>query len=291
MPVAETVKDHIRNFVNGVVTGIASVLPGVSGGLILVLCGVYERLIEDIGNLRQKLFSDFRFLISIVLGLLVGMLACTFFLDWTMDEYAAPMMALFFGLIVAQIPEVWKLTGYEKGKGIPVASIACLIIGLGLIVALMVINGSGRAIDPDDHSFGNLCLFALCGIVLAVSKVMPGISGSSLLIALGLFDVTISSVAHLDIYFILPLGVGLLIGLFGFAKVMDVCLKRYRTETYMLIMGLTIGSLLIILQELFDSSLDTVDWIVCVVMMVLGVAGSYAFTLYGRKAAKAESAE
>ena len=281
---AESLKDHLRSFINGVVTGIASILPGVSGGLILVLCGSYERLIEDISELRQKIRPEFFFLVAIASGLLVGMLACTLFLDWTLDRFAAPMMAFFFGLIVAQIPEVWKLTGYEKGSKISVASIVCLAVGLGIIIALMVVNGGGRVVDTDDHSVGNMVLFALCGIVLAVSKVMPGISGSSLLIALGLFEVTISSVAHLDMYFIAPLCVGLLIGLFGFAKVMDMCLKRFRTETYMLILGLTVGSLMIIIQELVNSSLDAAGWAVCIVMAVLGVIGSYAFTLYGRKA-------
>ena len=281
---AESLKDHLRSFINGVVTGIASILPGVSGGLILVLCGSYERLIEDISELRQKIKPEFFFLVAIASGLLVGMLACTLFLDWTLDRFAAPMMAFFFGLIVAQIPEVWKLTGYEKGSKISVASIVCLAVGLGIIIALMVVNGGGRVVDTDDHSIGNMVLFALCGIVLAISKVMPGISGSSLLIALGLFEVTISSVAHLDMYFIAPLCVGLLIGLFGFAKVMDMCLKRFRTETYMLIMGLTIGSLLIIIQELVNDSMDAAGWAVCIVMAVLGVIGSYAFTLYGRKA-------
>ena len=280
----ESLKDHLRSFINGVVTGIASILPGVSGGLILVLCGSYERLIEDISELRQKIKPEFFFLVAIASGLLVGMLACTLFLDWTLDRFAAPMMAFFFGLIVAQIPEVWKLTGYEKGSKISVASIVCLAVGLGIIIALMVVNGGGRVVDTDDHSIGNMVLFALCGIVLAVSKVMPGISGSSLLIALGLFEVTISSVAHLDMYFIAPLCVGLLIGLFGFAKVMDMCLKRFRTETYMLIMGLTIGSLMIIIQELVNDSMDAAGWAVCIVMAVLGVIGSYAFTLYGRKA-------
>ena len=281
---AESLKDHLRSFINGVVTGIASILPGVSGGLILVLCGSYERLIEDISELRQKIRPEFFFLVAIASGLLVGMLACTLFLDWTLDRFAAPMMAFFFGLIVAQIPEVWKLTGYEKGSKISVASIVCLAVGLGIIIALMVVNGGGRVVDTDDHSVGNMVLFALCGIVLAVSKVMPGISGSSLLIALGLFEVTISSVAHLDMYFIAPLCIGLLIGLFGFAKVMDMCLKRFRTETYMLIMGLTVGSLMIIIQELVNDSMDAAGWVVCIVMAVLGVIGSYAFTLYGRKA-------
>ncbi len=282
---AETAKDHLRTFLNGVVAGIASILPGVSGGLILVLCGTYERLIEDISKLREKLKPEFLYLISIAIGLVVGMVACTILLDKILDEFAAPLMALFFGLIVAQIPEVWKLTGHEKGTKLPLSSVVCMAIGLGLIIALMVINGTGNEVDTEDHSFGNMILFGLCGVVLAISKVMPGISGSSLLIALGLFDVTIHSVAHLDVYFIAPLCVGLLIGLFGFAKVMDFCLKRYRTQTYMLIMGLTIGSLLVIIQELINESLDVWEWAICAVMVVLGVAASYAFTLYGRKAA------
>ena len=282
---AETAKDHLRTFLNGVVAGIASILPGVSGGLILVLCGTYERLIEDISKLREKLKPEFLYLVAIAVGLVVGMLACTLLLDRILDEFAAPLMALFFGLIVAQIPEVWKLTGHEKGTKLPLSSVVCMAIGLGLIIALMVINGTGNEVDTEDHSFGNLMLFGLCGVVLAISKVMPGISGSSLLIALGLFDVTIHSVADLDIYFIAPLGVGLLIGLFGFAKVMDFCLKRYRTQTYMLIMGLTIGSLLVIIQELINESLDIWGWAICAVMVVLGVLASYAFTLYGRKAA------
>ena len=282
---AETAKDHLRTFLNGVVAGIASILPGVSGGLILVLCGTYERLIEDISKLREKLKPEFLYLVAIAVGLVVGMLACTLLLDRILDEFAAPLMALFFGLIVAQVPEVWKLTGHEKGTKLPLSSVVCMAIGLGLIIALMVINGTGNEVDTEDHSFGNLMLFGLCGVVLAISKVMPGISGSSLLIALGLFDVTIHSVADLDIYFIAPLGVGLLIGLFGFAKVMDFCLKRYRTQTYMLIMGLTIGSLLVIIQELINESLDIWGWAICAVMVVLGVLASYAFTLYGRKAA------
>lgn len=280
---ADAPKEHARNFVNGIIAGIASVLPGVSGGLILVLCGCYERLIEDIGNLRRKLVPEFMFLLFLGLGLLVGMLLCTVFLDYTMDLFAAPMMALFFGLILAQIPEVMKLTGCSSLSDADWKSLAWLALGLGFIVVLMLVNGGGRVVDPDDHSFGNMVLFASCGIVLAISKIMPGISGSSLLIALGLFDLTISSVAHLDMYFIVPLCIGLLIGILGFAKVMNYALKHYGKETYMLILGLTVGSLLIILQELAGRGLGPVDWIICVVMGVAGVAISYMFTLYGRK--------
>lgn len=280
---AESLKEHTRSFLNGVVSGIASILPGVSGGLILVLCGSYERLIEDIGHLRSKLVPEFWFLVAIGCGLLVGMGSCMVFLDWALDGYAAPMMAFFFGLILAQIPQVWKLTGYSENTRNPVIPWICLAVGLGIIIALLVVNGGGRAMDTEDHSIGNMVLFALCGMIVAISNVMPGISGSSLLIALGMYEITIGSIVHLELYFVIPLLIGLLIGLFGFAKVMDYCLKRFHTETYMLILGLTIGSLFIIVNELVESSLDAAGWAVCAVMAVLGIIASYAFTLYGRK--------
>ena len=123
---AESLKEHTRSFLNGVVSGIASILPGVSGGLILVLCGSYERLIEDIGHLRSKLVPEFWFLVAIGCGLLVGMGSCMVFLDWALDGYAAPMMAFFFGLILAQIPQVWKLTGYSENTRNPVIPWICL---------------------------------------------------------------------------------------------------------------------------------------------------------------------
>ena len=275
-------KEDGRNFIIGAVVGIASILPGVSGGLIAVLCGVYERLIEDISRLREKLFSDFRFLLALGLGLVFGMLACTLVLDYTLDAFALPCMAFFFGLIFAQIPEVYNFSREDGTEPKPVHWIWAAV-GFLMCVGLMMLNSEGTPVDVDDHSATNFLLFMLCGIVLAVSKIMPGISGSSLLIAMGMFEVTISSVAHLEMFFIVSLGIGLLIGLFGFAKVMDRCLKNYRKHTYMLILGLTLGSLMIILGEVFGMHPQMMDWVIVAVMIVAGVIVSYGFTYYGKK--------
>ena len=84
-------------------------------------------------------------------------------------------------------------------------------------------------------------------------------------------------------FFIIPLGIGLLIGLFGFAKVMDRCLKNYRKHTYMLILGLTLGSLMIILAEVFGMHPQALEWALVIVMMAAGVAVSYGFSYYGKK--------
>ena len=271
-----------RNFIIGTIVGIASILPGVSGGLIAVLCGVYERLIEDISHLRQKLFSDFRFLLLLGLGLVFGMAVCTLVLDYTLDAFALPCMAFFFGLIVAQVPDVY---GFAKEDGTAPGPVHWIwaVLGFAICAVLMLMNSEGTPVNVDDHSVQNFALFMLCGVVLAVSKIMPGISGSSLLIAMGMFELTISSVAHLEMFFIIPLGIGLLIGLFGFAKVMDRCLKNYRKHTYMLILGLTLGSLMIILAEVFGMHPQALEWALVIVMMAAGVAVSYGFSYYGKK--------
>ncbi|MGN1045064.1 MAG: DUF368 domain-containing protein [Candidatus Methanomethylophilaceae archaeon] len=281
---AEEKGTDMRNVIVGAVIGVASILPGVSGGLIAVLCGIYERLIEDLSDLRHKLFDDFRFLLTIGIGLLIGMMGCAVVLDYTMSAFSMACMAFFFGLILAQIPEVYALSGHTKGSRIPASATVALILGLGLVGIMMYVNATGNGgVSPEDHSAINMVIFVICGILLAISKIMPGISGSSLLIALGLFDVTISSMAHLDMFFLAPLCVGLVIGVLGFAKVMEYCLRNYRTETYFLIMGLTVGSLMIIIQELMGMGPSVTDIVIAVIAGIAGVAVSYGFNVYGKR--------
>ena len=279
----DVLKKDSRNVLVGIVVGFASVLPGVSGGLIAILCGVYERLIEDLSDLRHRLFSDFRFLFTLGAGLAVGMLACTVVLDYTLNAFKAICIAFFFGLILAQVPEIYSLSGHVKGDRIGALQILPFLLGLGVIVALMFVDTSNGGVQPDEHTIGNMVMFCICGILLAISKIVPGISGASLLIALGLFDVTISSIAHLDFYFIIPLGIGLVIGILGFAKIMDYCLKNHRSQTYFVVMGLTVGSLLIIVQELVMMDPNIGDIVSAVVAAIAGIAVSYGFNIYGKK--------
>lgn len=280
----DSLKNDSKNVLIGAIVGIASILPGVSGGLLAILCGIYERLIEDLSDLRHKMFSDFRFLFTVGIGLLIGMMATAIVLDYTLDVFKVACMAFFFGLIAAQIPDVYGLSEHDRGKGFTMGQVLAFVFGLGVIVILMFVNTiDGAGVHPEEHSVTNMILFVICGVLLAISKIMPGISGSSLLIALGLFDVTISSMAHLDLYFLIPLGIGLVIGVLGFAKVMNHCLKSYRTQTYFLIMGLTIGSLLIILQELAMMGPSTGEMVSAIVAAIVGIAISYGFSVYGRR--------
>ncbi len=278
-----TGNSDVKNVIIGALVGFASILPGVSGGLFAVLCGVYERLIEDLSDIRHKLFSDFRFIFTLFVGLCIGMMVCALLLDVALSSFSMICMAFFFGLIVAQIPDVYGFADDGKETRKTISGILGFVFGLAIICVLMFYNTTEGTVDFNERTPLNMILFMLTGIVLAISKIIPGISGSSLLIALGLFDITISSMAHLDLYFLIPLGIGVVVGVLAFAKVMDVCLKKHRVVTYMTILGLTIGSLLIIIQEIVTSNPGTVDIIVCVVSAVIGTIAGYAFNEYGKK--------
>lgn len=268
----------LRNAVMGFIIGVASILPGVSGGLIAVLCGVYERLIRDIGDIVHKWRPEFWFLVTLGGGIVIGMFVASVLLDGLITQYPVPSLFFFLGLILAQVPEVYTLA--RNDSPIKPVHVICLIFGLA-VMAVMIIFGTGGEEMNLEHNFQSALLLVAAGIILAVSKIAPGISGSSLLLAFGLFQISISSVAHLDLYFLIPLGIGFLIGLFGFAKIMTWLLDHYHSETYYAILGLTVGSLFVIYNS--ANITTTNDVIVAIASAAVGVFVSYLFTLYGRR--------
>lgn len=267
-----------KNIIIGFVIGVASILPGVSGGLIAVVYGVYERLVKDIGDIWHKWIPEFWFLLTLGSGILLGMFVTAIGLNAVLGTYLIPSMFLFMGLILAQVPEVYKIA--KDGKPMKAWYAVSFIAGV-LIMVLFLVIGTGEAnAQPMDHTWQNAVLLVVVGIILAISKIAPGISGSSVLLAIGLFQVMTNAMAHFDLYFLIPLGIGLVIGLFGFAKVMTYLLDNYRSMTYYCILGLTIGSLFVI----FPGIGSLTDAVIAVAAFAVGVGISYLFNLYGKRA-------
>jgi len=267
----------IRNVIMGFMIGAAAILPGVSGGIIAVLCGVYERAIRDINDLWHKWRPEFWFLATIGIGIILGVLIFAVGLEYIITNYEVPAMFLFMGLIVAQIPELCKIA--RNDEPIKPLYVISFIIGFAMMIAIFIIDDGGTQITELDLTLQNAVLLIFCGIIIAISKIVPGISGSALLLALGLYQITISTMAHLNLHFLIPIGIGVIIGIFGFAKIMTYLLDRYHNITYYAILGLTIGSLLIIYP-----GLNTVtDTIIGIAALIIGFVISYLFNIYGRK--------
>lgn len=259
----------IKDLLVGTLIGIVSMLPGASGATIAVIFGVYERLIADLADLKNKLFKDLRFIVPIGLGILFGLFVCAVGLDWLIDNYEVPMMFFFAALILVQVPEIRNLG--DDGEPMTRNNYIALVAGA---IVMFVVFGIGYVNGGDtvnDGSIASFILMFLAGIVLAISKLAPGISGSTILLALGLFNPLMDAISDLDLLYLLPIGLGMIVGVFGSAKILDRFMREHRKSTYMAILGLTIGSVCTVTIEAAMDVAGFNDVIGGVVGVVLGI--------------------
>lgn len=259
----------VKDLMVGALMGIVSFLPGASGSTIAVIFRVYERLVSDVADIRNKLIKDLRFVIPIGIGVLAGMVFCAKVLDELSAKYETQLMFLFVALIITQIPDIKKMG--DDGKKLTPADIIAFIAGIAVMVAFMVI-GWNAPLDKENSGF---LIMVVIGVVYAMSLLSPGISGSTILLALGFYwvytEVIGDFIHHLDK--LLPIALGVLIGALVFSKVIDFCMRNYRKTTYMAILGLTVGSAVTVLINAIRSLSDysTTELIIqCVVCAVIG---------------------
>lgn len=267
----------IKQFIVGILVGIASMLPGVSGAVVAVCFGVYERLIADLADISHKLRSDLPFILILGFGILAGMMVIAFGLKYASDNYATLLMFFFVGLIAGQIPQLYNLTSAPEPLNI--TNILAFIIGFVIMGSFLFLGtGSDQTLS---HDLITVVYMLIIGIILAVSKIAPGISGSTILLVLGLYYPLINVMTSLDMILLIPVGIGLIIGILGFSKVMNYFLNYHRRSTYLIILGLTVGSLLVVISLAMNDLFTTMDIITGIIVTVIGVIVSLAFVKLG----------
>lgn len=231
---------RIINFLKGVAVGIATLVPGVSGGTMAVILGIYDDLIHAIGSY----FSDWKkhtiLLFEIGLGGLVGIGLFSKLLEIALDTYPAVMRFFFIGVIFGGLPVLYrKSTAVKRDK----KDLIFLIIGF-ITVLVMSAEPAATTALANAPGFISIIFLFIAGIVIAIALILPGISGSFMLLALGLYELFLNAINTRRIEFLIPLGLGVVLGTLGTAKAIEKLLQKYPGKTYMLIIGFVIGSIL-----------------------------------------------
>ncbi|MCL2143254.1 MAG: DUF368 domain-containing protein [Methanomassiliicoccaceae archaeon] len=280
-------KEGSNNFIVGFLVGAASMLPGISGGIVAVLFGIYERLIDDVNHLRAKIKEDLGFLLTVGCGILLGLLVFVYITKFLLDEYFVATMFLFVGLIIGQIPELLKIT--KRGEPVKAPYVIWFAIGIGVMMCLLALElvgeGGGEAVIESSGIAVGLVLSFLAGAILAVSKIVPGISGSTVLLALGLYTWMLTIIKDFELVYLLPFGIGFIFAIFAFAKVMGHILERYHHPLYYFITGLTIGSVILIIM--ITDVAGFADVLIGIAACAVGIVISLAFSMVKRPAEKA----
>jgi putative membrane protein len=241
-------RDRVLHAVRGFLMGCAEVVPGVSGGTIALIVGIYERLLAalragvnaGLGALRLDRDAvrlelrglEWSFLIPLLAGMAVAVLAGAAIIPPLIDRFPEGTSALFFGLILASLIVPWRMMGERRRRHVAVALAAAAIA-----FALTSLPERGDVVDPALPVVYAAAAVAICALTL------PGVSGSFLLLAMGLYEPTLDAIHERDLIYVAVFGLGALTGLGLFARILTRLLRDHRDVTLAALLGLMVGSL------------------------------------------------
>ncbi|MDQ0352185.1 putative membrane protein [Alkalibacillus filiformis] len=263
-----------RNLYRGGLMGISDLIPGVSGGTIAVVLGIYQRLIEGINGIFTREWKrHLAFLVPLLVGVLLALFLLSNLVNWLYDHYPNQVQFSFLGLIVGIIPMLLKKSEYKKtftGQHYALFILAAFLVGLTALFQ----EGVADTITTYDSS--TYVLLFLSGWLASSAMILPGISGSMLLLIVGMYPTFVYILSDVVIEALIPLGLGIVFGLLIMSKIIKYFLNQYFYQTYALIIGLVFGSLFVVYPGFDDS------FMLNALSILLIFVGIYAAYLLGK---------
>lgn len=250
--------EYLKYFLSGIVFGTANVIPGVSGGTMLVVFGIFDRLTDAISGIK-KIFQNIGFLLCFGLGAGTGIILSAKVIGRLFDSFPIQTNMFFIGLILGGVPLIYKFgTSERKLKPlciIPFVISMAVVIGFAVLDNLDIVNVTFEAPQGFDLLFSIKIL--LCAVLAAVTMIIPGISGSFVMMLLGVYETIIGAIDSFNFIILVPFAVGAIIGIIFGAKLISFLIKKNKLMVYSALMGLVIGSVYAILPEGLAFTLQT----------------------------------
>ena len=305
----------LEHIIIGIIIGISNIVPGVSAGTMFVILGIFKKLIDQVGlcidevkkmiknitKFKEKdggiravgimfknIFNSQKtFLIPIAIGMIFAIYFIAKLFSILNPEQIMYRNYIFLGLVLGGIPALFK----ELKKGTDIQNInkrkanIYLFMFIGFLIMLTVyilkINGIGlRKVGYEELSIAMALPLFLVGAIAAASMVIPGISGSMVVLILGYYELMTISISKLNMVFIIPFAIGILVGIMAILKLIKYLLDNHYTKTYSCIVGFVVGSLLMVFPGLPTNIMGYVITIVCI---ILGLFASYMIEKYSEK--------
>lgn len=271
----------IKLILQGLVVGVANIIPGVSGGTMMVAMGLYDRLIHAVTHLFSEFKQSIKLVLPILIGAALAIVGLARLFEYLLTYYPIPTNFAFCGLIAGSLPFICKKV---EGKKINVSRIIPFIFFFCLVI-MMATLGDPSSKDADvSFSLVNVILLFIVGVIAASTMVIPGISGSMMLMLLGYYDVilrTINQCIDALLAFnisgilqacgvLVPFGIGVIVGIFAIAKLIEWIFGKAETHAYYGIIGLILASPFAILLNTDWSGVNLPLILVSIVTFILG---------------------
>ena len=305
----------LEHIIIGIIIGISNIVPGVSAGTMFVILGIFKKLIDQVGlcldevktmvknitKFKEKnggiravgimfkniFMSQKTFLVPIAIGMIFAIYFVAKLFSILNPEQILYRNYIFLGLILGGIPALFK----ELKKGTDIANIKkrkisiyiFMIIGFAMMFALYLlkVNGIGlRKVGYEELSIAMAIPLFLVGAIAAASMVIPGISGSMVVLILGYYELMTLSISKLNMIFIIPFAIGILVGIMAILKLIKYLLDKHYTRTYSCIVGFVVGSLLMVFPGL---PVGVMGYVITVICIAIGIMLSYMVEKYSER--------
>lgn len=272
-------KEKLILGIKGFLLGVANIIPGVSGGTIAIVMGIYEKLISIINNFFKNIKDNILYLLPIGIGIVASVLLLGKVISYSLDNFALITILFFIGLIIGGLPILYKeIKGKESvGNGI------VLLVSYVVIFFLAFGLKEGKAVSFESMNIINYLILFVVGIIAAATMVIPGVSGSMVLMIMGYYKPIIDVISDLtnfsnlghNMAVLIPFGIGVVLGIWLVAKLINFLFAKFKTKTFFGIIGFVLASVFIIIGKTPNLIFNPINIIIGIVLFVFGGFVSY----------------
>ena len=286
--------NFILDMLKGAVIGIANVIPGVSGGTMAVSMGIYNKLISSVSHLFSQFKKSIRTLLPILIGCAIGIVCFTYAIKYLLTNQPLPTCLTFLGLILGGVPVLIRemKTGIRKSRRrrLTAMNVLAFLVMFLLAAALPFLKESTDTLTTLTATPGTMIVLFFMGIIAAATMVIPGVSGSMILMILGYYYGVINSITGFmdalkagnwnallgEAAILIPFGIGCVLGIFLIAKLIEYLFERHTVSTYAAILGLILSSPFGIFHNTGALAHVTVGGLIIgIILMIAGAFGTW----------------
>lgn len=280
--------EYVRLVLVGIVLGVANVIPGVSGGTMAVVFNVYDRIMSIFCLDKKKILQNIPFCLLLAIGMLLGVLLFSKVVTLLLARYEYQTMCFFTGLIIGSIPLICRKVDTVAKKPCTLKIICFFLLGCAIIAIMMKLNQLQNIRDSSGTQYteletmGFVCRLIYSGIFAAIAMIIPGVSGSLLLLAMGMYPIILKAVADLNIMLLTPFAFGVLLGIGMGIMLVKFLLAKCSIVAYSVILGLIVASAIYIFPAMhyFES---VRIWTSCTSCLFFGFVLSFGSSLIEKK--------
>ena len=262
----------ISKMIKGIVIALGFILPGISGGVLAAILGIYERMIRFLAHPFKQLKEDVLYFLPVAIGMLLGIGLFSYPIEYLLEHYQVYVLWSFAGAIIGTVPSLVKEANRDSEKD----KIDLIWFWTTFIISGIALYGLNFVVGSLSASFFN---FILAGSLLALGILVPGLSPSNLLLILGLYAPMLIGFKSFDLFgTFLPIGIGAVLTLIAFSKFMDYALRVYHSRVYHFIIGIVLSSTLLILlpntgnpESISYTGLSIVSYVIIAFFFALGI--------------------